>query len=315
MRNIELNLEGVTVVARLLEKEAPKTCQALWSILPFEDMVIHSHWSGGRLHTTSHPKLSLDASRYPLVENPSAHQAPGDVAVWPLNSELTVCYSPGQFGWMGQTLVMTKVAVIEGDMSDFARKIERLQWEGNKKLVISHASGKEKPKPMVVGSGARIAIEWKGKRWVAELFEDKEPKHCQAILNALPLEGPITHMHSSGERLHYWAVIPGIPEKSETNTRERRPVDHQGSSIGSTFIAFYDPRDMRGVNPGDIMFDSVEGIEIVYGEAIQRPWSPPGAPTWNQKVGRIIEGDLNDFHEIVEIIDREGAQPLRITRV
>jgi hypothetical protein len=316
MSNIELNLEGVTAVARLLEKEAPKTCQALWSVLPFEDMVIHSHCSGGRLHTTNHPKLNLATSGYPLVENPSAYQGPGDVVVWTATSEITVCYSPGQFRWMGNTWVTTKVAVIEGDMSDFARKMERLQWEGSKKLVIRHARGEEKPKPMAIGSGARITIGWKGKRWVAELFEDKAPKTCRAILNALPLEGPITNMHSSGEVFHYWPEIPGTSEKVETS-RERRPVDYQDRQIGTSAIAFYDPRDIRGTNRGDIMFSSMEGIRIVHGEVQvdQVPFSgPSGSMGWSQKIGRIIEGNLNELHEISKNIDRDGAQILRMTR-
>ena len=154
------------------------------------------------------------------------------------------------------------------------------------------------------------------KRWVAELLGDKAPKLCQAILNALPLEGPVTNMHTSGEIMHYWAVIPGTPEKTET-IRERLPVGYQGREIGSSAVAFYAPRDNRGTNPGDILFNSVEGIRIVHGQ-VQNDQTPYAGLSrgsgWTQKVGRIIEGAMDELREIAESIDWEGAQTMRVTR-
>ena len=72
MRKIEL--EGVTVKAQLLDKWAPKACQALWNVLPVEDTVQHSRWSGSRLNTTNHPKLALYETRPRFIENPSSYQ-------------------------------------------------------------------------------------------------------------------------------------------------------------------------------------------------------------------------------------------------
>ena len=296
MRTIELELEGVTVAAKLLDDKAPKTCQALWDVLPFEDQVTHARWSGGRCHTNNHPKLNIDASGYPMIENASATQAPGDVVVMPLINEITVSYAPGPFGWMGQQWIVTKVAVIEGEMGEFARKIERLQWEGAKKLVIRRGREDAQLKPVVVGTGAKVELECEGKKWVVELFDDRAPKLCQAILDALPQEAPITNMHSSGEMLHYWVKIPGAPEEMETG-RERWPVDYQETQIGTSAIAFYDSRETRGNNVGDIMFNADEGLLITHGQGLfgqgglGRGSGRVGqAPT--QKVGRIIEGDL-----------------------
>ena len=317
MRKIELELEGVTVTARLLDKKAPKTCQAIWDILPFEDQVTHGRWSGGRLHTNDHPKLNIDASRYPMIENPCAFQAPGDVIVMPLINEITVSYAPGSFRWMGQQWIVTKVGVIEGDMSQFARKIERLQWEGAKKLVIRRGAEDEEPRPAVVGNGAKVVIECDGGRWVVELFDERAPKLCRAILDALPLEGPITNMHSSGEVFHYWADIPGIPDEAETK-RERWPVDYQGTQIGTSAVAFYDPRDMRGTNPGDILFSSLEGLRIVNGQPhtdqVQGGAGRVGFG-WLQKVGRIIEGDLDELNALANRVEWEGAKTMKVTRL
>lgn len=313
MRKISLELEGVTVTARLLDDKAPKTCQALWDILPFQDMVTHSHWASARFHTTHHPKLDIDGSRYPLIENPSSFQAPGDVVIWPVTNEIMTCYAPGRFSWMGQPWLVTKVATIPGDMGQFARKIERIQWEGAKRVIIRRAREDEDLKPLVVGSGAKIVIECEGKRWVAELFDDRAPKLCQAILNNLPLEGPITNMHGSGEIFHYWAPIHGTPKEIETK-RERPPVDYQGKQIGSSAIAYFDPRELRGTNPGDIIFDSVEGLRFVHGQ-IQNDQSQFGGSSRGQKIARIIEGDLEELDAISKRIDWEGAKTLRVTKL
>ncbi len=318
MRTIKLELEGVAVVARLLDEKAPKTCQALWDILPFEDMVTHARWSGGRLHTNNHPKLNIDASRYPFIENPSAFQAPGDVVVWPLINEIAVSYAPGRFAWMGQQWIVTKIASIGGDMSQFARKIDRLQWDGAKKLVIRRGDESKEVSPPVVGQGAKVAIEFEGKRLVIELFDDRAPKLCKAILNALPLEGPVTNMHTSGELFHYWVNIPEIPDEAETK-RERWPVDYEGKQIGNSAVAFYDPREMRGNNPGDILFCADEGLLIVHGQGSFGPGllgqgTGRVGQAVTQKVGRIIEGDLDDLQELARRVEWEGAKTIRMIR-
>ena len=318
MRKIELELDGVTVEANLLDQWAPTTCQALWNILPLEDRVVHSRWSGGRLHTTNHPKLGLEERRLQITENPSNFQAPGDLIVVPFTNEITISYAAGAYRWMGQQLVVTRVAVIEGDMNQFARKIERLQWEGAKKLVIRRGAESEAPKTRVSGKGAKVLIECEGKKWVGELFNDKASKLCQAILKALPLEGPITNMHSSGEVFHLWAEIPTTPEDLATKL-ERAPVDYRGAKIGTTGIAYFDPRDLRGTNPGDIMFNTMEGLRIVSGQvemdqSLSRPDSNLGRFGSSQKVGWIIEGDLEELRAIADRIQLEGAKIMKVSR-
>lgn len=318
MRKIKLELQGVSVTARLLENEAPKTCQALWEVLPYQDMVTHSRWSGGRLHTHNHPKLNIDVSDYPNVENPSSFQSPGDVVVLPINGELAVCYAPGGYQWMGLQWVATRLAVIEEEMSAFARKIERLQWEGAKKLVVSRV-GEDAGRQTIAIKGSRIEIECEGKRWVAELFPHRNPKLRQAILNALPLEGPITNMHSSGCSLHFWANIPDFPKEPETR-QERWPVDYQGKEIGSTGVAFFDPMDIRGSNPGDLIFHSVEGIRLVHGQVQmdQTHFSRSGLLQgygWSLKVGRIVEGDIEELSALADRVEWEGAKMMRMKRL
>ncbi len=319
MRKIELELDGVAAKARLLDNRAPETCQALWSILPFEDIVVHSRRSGGRLHTTNHPGLSLKERQIQSTENPCAFQGPGDVIVVPATSEMTISYAAGAYHWMGQQLVVTKVAVIEGDMSHFARKIERLQWEGAKKLVIRRGAESEAPAMRVAGPGAKVLIECEGRKWVGELFDDKAPRLCEAILKAMPLEGPVTNMHSSGEIFHLWAEVPTTSEDLATKL-DRADVDYDDAIIGTTGITYFDPRDLRGTNPGDIMFNTMEGLRIVSGEAERdQSLSGPGANLGRfgstQKVGWIIEGDLGELRALADRIQLEGAKIMKVSRL
>ncbi len=322
MRKILLELDGLKATARLLDKRAPKTCQALWDVLPFEDMVTHARWSGGRLHTNKHPKLNIDVTKYPIIENPSGWQAPGDITVMPLINEITIPYAPGKFMWMGESWIVTKIAVVEGEWTDFARKIDRLQWEGAKKLIIRRGPENEPVKPIPAGKGARIEIDFDGKKFVVELFDERAPKMCRAILNALPLEGPVTNNHSSGEILHMWVNVPNLPEEVETG-RERWAVHYKGALVGTSAVAYYDPREMRGHNTGDVMFCPDEGFLIVHGQGqfgqfgaamLGKGTGRTGQAT-TQKVGRIIEGDLDEMSAVCDRIEWEGTKTMKIRRL
>ncbi len=320
MRWIELELEEIKAFARLLDERAPNTCRALWDALPFEDMVTHSRWSRGRLHTHNHPKLDIDSTKYPFIENPSVYQAPGDVSVWPLNNEFTISYSPGSFAWMHQLWIVTQVARIEGEFGEFAKKIERMQFEGAKKLVVRRFAGDKPPVPPIAVQGPKIKIECDGKTWIAELYTDRVPKLCNAILNSLPLEAPVTNLHSSGMMFHFWVKdkVKNVPEEIETG-RERWPVEYQGEEIGGTAVAFYDPREMRFNLPGDLLFGADEGIGIVHGQAQVTARLGHGTGVTGQaaqqKIGRIVEGDIEDMRDLGDRMEWEGTKIMRMTLV
>jgi len=101
MRVIEFEIEGVKASINLLEDLAPLTCQEILNSLPFESMCVHSHWSGGRLHTLNSFSLAIDVNEYPNIENPSSYQGPGDVIFEPITGELNIVYAPGNYRWMG----------------------------------------------------------------------------------------------------------------------------------------------------------------------------------------------------------------------
>lgn len=49
MRKMLFELDGTTAVAEMLDDVVPRTCDAVWAILPVEGMSIHANWSGREL--------------------------------------------------------------------------------------------------------------------------------------------------------------------------------------------------------------------------------------------------------------------------
>ncbi|MBI2773255.1 MAG: DUF3830 family protein, partial [Chloroflexi bacterium] len=46
MRNVRITAGPYTFTARLEEKDAPRTCEAMRALLPLRSRVIHVRWSG-----------------------------------------------------------------------------------------------------------------------------------------------------------------------------------------------------------------------------------------------------------------------------
>ena len=75
-RRIELSLKQkkVRAVATLLEDEAPRTCTALWDMLPIDGETYHAKWAGRELYTlVPSPKVG------PGQENATIMPIPGDL--------------------------------------------------------------------------------------------------------------------------------------------------------------------------------------------------------------------------------------------
>lgn len=305
MRRITIGLEGVSTTARLLEEAAPNTAQRLWDRLPFEDRFTHSIWSGLMVHSNDHPKLDLDVSRYPVIENPVGWIAQGDLVVFPQNGALSLAYGPTTFKWLGSEWIVTKVAELEGDITAFAEAAYKMMFEGARTITITR-DGAPRPRAEVslAGRGKLVEIEFDGGTWVAELYEDEAPEYCQAIWDALPLQGPTTITHSSGETLHCWVQVPEPKSVAKVGPKII-PVEYRGTKVGVTSVA-YDPRQLRGQQPGDLVWGSTwNGIRIVYG---QGRFGAAG------KLGHIVQGDLNAFAEKARGVLWDGSKVIKMRR-
>ncbi|MDE3111308.1 MAG: DUF3830 family protein [Chloroflexota bacterium] len=303
MRRVTVELEDLAIPVRLDDAAAPVTCERLRSRLPYEDMFTHSIWSGLLIHSNRHPQLDLDVSRYPLVENPVGFIAPGDVVVWPQNGTLAIAYGPTQFKWLTGPWIVTKVGEIEGDVEPFARAAYRMMFEGARRVRI-HDGASAPLVREVRPTGKLVDIDYDGMTWTAELLEDQAPEYCQAVWDALPLQGQTSITHSSGEVLHFWCSVPE-PAKKPSTALPIIPVEYRGTKVGVTSVAF-DPLSMRGHHPGDLIWGSTwNGIRIVYGQ---------GRFGTGGKFGRIVRGDLATLAAKAARVPWDGSKVMTMRR-
>jgi len=73
--SITLARRGVTCVAELLEKDAPRTCEAVWNALPLEGPAQHAKYARNEVYAMV-PRFTTTAVGQ---ENPTVTPIPGDV--------------------------------------------------------------------------------------------------------------------------------------------------------------------------------------------------------------------------------------------
>lgn len=76
-RFIELSLtkRGVSCVARMLDEDAPRTCEAVWTALPQEGDIFHAKYARNEVYAMVDPFADPE----PGLENPTITPIPGDV--------------------------------------------------------------------------------------------------------------------------------------------------------------------------------------------------------------------------------------------
>jgi Protein of unknown function (DUF3830) len=82
-RHIKITLErrGVSCVAELLDKDAPRTCEAVWQALPQSGDVYHAKYARNEVYTM----VERFAAEEPGLENPTVTPIPGDVVYFSFN--------------------------------------------------------------------------------------------------------------------------------------------------------------------------------------------------------------------------------------
>jgi hypothetical protein len=75
LMTITLEKRGVSCVARLLDAEAPRTCEAVWEALPQGGDAYHAKYARNEVYTM----VPCFAAEEPGIENPTVTPIPGDV--------------------------------------------------------------------------------------------------------------------------------------------------------------------------------------------------------------------------------------------
>lgn len=80
--SITLAKRAVSCVAELLDKDAPRTCEAVWQALPLAGPVHHAKYARNEIYTM----LPRFAATEPGQENPTVTPIPGDLVYFSFDS-------------------------------------------------------------------------------------------------------------------------------------------------------------------------------------------------------------------------------------
>jgi len=136
-RQIELDLDGVSAVAHLLDETAPQTTRALWDALTLTGSVTNTKWSGQMLRFWGKEgALGETPIRLTAPENGQVLHWPGYVYYHPQYRGIRVCYGQAQQSGPTSVSTLTPVAKITGDWSAFLDKAKAIMFEGAKTMTI-----------------------------------------------------------------------------------------------------------------------------------------------------------------------------------
>ena len=147
--------EGVKAIAELYEKEAPRTCQALWQALdePIETRALHAIWMGRTIElAVPESHQVFDPDEIPL-EHSTVYPLPGDLlwkhfspkAIRGLESPLwdvMIVYGPEAIMQTPAGAAPTSVwAHITGNLQAFCEACAKMWFEGARTLRIRWFNG------------------------------------------------------------------------------------------------------------------------------------------------------------------------------
>ena len=134
MTNLSITAGPYKFLARMEEKDAPKTCARFLELLPFRQKVIHVRWSG-------------EACWIPLgdfemglpYENHTSYPAPGQVILYPggiSETEILLAYGGVRFASkVGQLAGNHFLTIIEG-MENVAPLGKMTLWQGAQDILF-----------------------------------------------------------------------------------------------------------------------------------------------------------------------------------
>jgi hypothetical protein len=136
-RQIEIDLDGATVTASLLDATAAKTAEALWAALPLRGRVTNTKWSGQMLRFWgSDGELGQVPIRLAEPENGQVLHWPGHLYYHPSYRGLRLCYGQAQQSGPTSVSTLTPLARIMGDWSAFRAKASAIMFDGAKTMTI-----------------------------------------------------------------------------------------------------------------------------------------------------------------------------------
>lgn len=144
-KKIEIQIGDATFVADMLDKKAPKTCEAILSILPHESLTWHQFWSGSGLqvHDETLRRMAEEHGLWPTDnfpdygENPSIYGCPGDVGFYPVGHGIFITYGKSRFYGPPEGVEPTYIfAEIKADLDRLYEVGRNIGRHGQQKILI-----------------------------------------------------------------------------------------------------------------------------------------------------------------------------------
>ncbi len=151
-RRIAIRLGKATLTAQLLEEEAPRTCQAIWELLPLEGQAKPGLVSGSEAY------LTLKGGSGIPFENQTIYPIPGDIVFYLQPSTyvdpevggaerhretIGVMYGLAQVCGPVVPLPLNLFATAVEGLSEFSAEVARMRREGFGPLTISRVESGE----------------------------------------------------------------------------------------------------------------------------------------------------------------------------
>ena len=134
METISIQAGPFSFAAKLEVELAPKTCEAIRRLLPFENQVIHSRWSGEAVWI---PLGDFDTGLG--FENATSHPSRGDILLHPggfSETEILFAYGSSRFASkMGPLAGNHFLTVIEG-RENLMELGKLVLWQGAQRIVF-----------------------------------------------------------------------------------------------------------------------------------------------------------------------------------
>lgn len=200
MKFIDVELDGVSYRARLLEERAPHATAALWDALPFEGRAVHGIWSGDLFRMLEEAPFEA-----PPGDRVAGFQYPGLVMLEPASRELAICYGQGRLNLPTGPASPVPLAELGGDLAPLAARATRLQFDGARPIRWRRSDDQTSPLATPPAPRGRLVeVAFDGVTVKATLLEDVAPRTADAFARALPLAGRATNTHSSGTLARFW---------------------------------------------------------------------------------------------------------------
>jgi hypothetical protein len=284
MPYIDIAFAGLQLRARLMEDRAPATVAAFRAALPISGKALQDQYSAQVMRVTSRLEVAATGDRQ------YGYQHPGLVMLDPTSGQLAVCFGRGRLQNAFGPIPAVPIAEIGGDLAEFNRLGDRLQFDGAGQITFEASKDQQSPLAEPPERGRRIVVTLASAHGEAVLLEDVSPHGTAALAAALPLTGTATNTYGSGPLTRFWNAVGG--PQGET------PLEVPDAEVTATTLYgggyYLNTKPWRGIRM-----------------SAQEPTAMGGGRSTLAPLFRFV-GDWSAFSAQAATLSMAGQKPMRI---